>query len=278
MNLPIGFVTTVLESDVEIPRCTDVPMLLEYEYCDLRWPMKWYYKSLYALSAAQIVFSKFPNAEVDLGVVSRSLSQAAWAQSLYREPGVVIDRASAVACICMFESGELNLKPEGLDHILAVSCSNNIYTSEILFSDPLKDSPAHTFRHVVGNVGKPGVVLLFSPRNTIVRKPDLENWDMVNHAPFDGKFEDNFTATSLHLSLIGYEQPVNTDDRGDRDSVVHFVEVVVSVHDRGVWHADLDLLRLANRKWDRILPADCKHTETQIADASRLASCTSIDN
>lgn len=204
--------------------------------------------------------------------------QAEWARNLYLHQGVVMSRAAAVACICMFESGELNLKPEGLDHILAVSCSNNIYASEILFSDPFEDSPAHAFRHVVGNVGKPVVVLLFSPRNTTVRKPDLENWDMVNHAPFDGRFEDNFASTSLHLSLTGYEQPVNTDDHGGRDSVVHFVEVVVSAHDRGVWHADLDLLRLATGDWTRILPADCQHTEEQIAHTSLLASCTSIDN
>ena len=285
MNLPIDLVTKALESQIAV-----LPHTLTYFDAStifgerLDSPDKdgfsSYYMSLKALAAAQEVFNDLPNAEVDLAVVSRSLSQAKWAQSLWLLPDFdfVMTRASAVACICMFESGELNLEPDDLEDVMAVSSSNNLYASEVLFCDPYESPPVHAFRHVVGNVGKPGLVLLLSPRNSIFREPGLESWEMVNHAPFDGRFEDNFASTSLHLYLTGYEQPVNMNDHGDRDSVVHFVEAAVSAHDRGLWYADLDLLRLSRRNWPRCSAADCPHNEEQAADVSRVADFASIDN
>ena len=283
IKLPIDFITKALESQIAVlPRTStyfDAPTIGgEGPDSPDREGLPSYYKSLRALAAAQEVFNKLPNAEVDLAVVSRSLSQAKWAQNLWLLPDFVMSRASAVACICMFESGELNVKPEDLEDVMAVSSSNNLYASEVLFCDPYETPPAHAFRHVVGNVGKPGLVLLLSPKNSIFRKPDLESWEMVNHAPFDGRFEDNFASTSLHLCLTGYEQPVNINDHGDRDSVVHFVEAAVSAHDRGLWHADLDLLRLSGRKWSRTSAADCPHDEEQAADVSLIADFASIDN
>lgn len=171
-----------------------------------------YYKSLATLAAAQEVFRKLPNAEVDLTVVSRPLSHARWAENLSPYTEFVMGKASAMACVCMFESGELDLEPDDLGDILAVSLLNNLYASETLFCDPSESPPEHALRHVIGNVGRPGLVLLLSPRNTILREPDLESWEMVNHTTFDGKFEDNFASTSLHLSLTGWEQPVNVQN------------------------------------------------------------------
>ena len=283
IKLPMDFVTKALESQIAVLPHTSTyfdASTIGGEGADSpdKAGFPSYYKSLTALAAAQEVFDKLPNAEVDLAVVSRSLSQAKWAQSLWLLPDFVMTRASAVACICMFESGELNLEPEDLEDVIAVSSSNNIYASEVLFCDPYESPPAHAFRHVVGNVGKPGVVLLLSPRNSIIRKSGYDSWNMVNHAPFDGRFEDNFASTSLHLCLTGYEQPVNINDHGDRDSVVHFVEAAVSAHDRGLWHADLDLLRLSRRNWSRSSAADCPHDEEQAADVSLVADFASIDN
>ena len=160
IKLPINFVTKVLESEIAVLPHTstyfDAPTI-DGEGPDSpdKEGLPSYYKSLRALAAAQEVFNKLPNAEVDLAVVSRSLSQAKWAQSLWLLPDFVMTRASAVACICMFESGELNLQPEDLEDVMAVSSSNNLYASEILFCDPYESPPAHAFRHVIGNVGKP---------------------------------------------------------------------------------------------------------------------------
>ena len=281
IKLPMEFVTEALESQIaELPHTDthgDWPRL-NCEVTNNEGSLPSYYQSLTALGAAREVFARLPNAEVDLAVVSRPLGQSKWAAGISPPSNIFISRATAIACICMFESGELDLQPEDLDDVIAVSSSNNLYASEILFCDPSEDPPAHALRHMIGNVGRPGLVLLLSPRNTMLREPDLGSWKMVNHAPFDGKFENNFESTSLHLSLTGWEQPVNVRDHGDRDSVVHFVEAVVSAHDRGVWHADLDLLCLSTRRWPRILHTDCPHTDDQTEDSSLITDYTAIDN
>ena len=277
IKLPVDFVTKALETQIEeLPHTSTyfdqpLPVYLELE-------KELYHNSLDNLAAAQTVFKKLPNAEIDLAVISRCLSEAKWAKDHNPFDDVLMSRASTVACICMFESGELDLDPEDLEDVVAVSSSNNLYASEVLSCDPSDCPPPYAFRHVIGNIGRPGLVLLLSPRKTMLREPDLESWEMVNHAPFDGKFEDNFASTSLHLSLTGYEQPVNINDHGDRDSVVHFAEAVVSAHDRGVWHADLDLLRLTKRTWSRISPGDCPHHGGDRADYSLVADLISIDS
>ena len=87
IELPIDFVTKALESQMEVlPRTLtyfDLPTIggEEPDSPDKE-GLPLYYKSLRALAAAQEVFNDLPNAEVDLDVVSRSLGQAKWAQSL----------------------------------------------------------------------------------------------------------------------------------------------------------------------------------------------------
>jgi len=216
---------------------------------------------LAAVAAANEAFKRMPNAEVDLAIVSRSLSHAKWAREILQSQDFFMSRASAMACISMFESKDINLRPENLEDLLAVSSSNHLYATEILFCDPSEKPPANALRHVIESVGRSGLALLLSPRSTILREMDRDSWVMVNHVPFDGRYEDSFASTSLHLSLTGNEQTVNIHEYGDIDSSVDFVEAVVSAHDRGVWHAGLDLLHLATRKWSRDVHANCQRTE-----------------
>ncbi|KAK3171567.1 hypothetical protein OEA41_003651 [Lepraria neglecta] len=128
-----------------------------------------------------------------------------------------------------------------------------------------------------GNVGKTGLALLLSPRNTLMREPDLDTWELISHSRFDGKFEDNFRSTSLHLSLIRYEQPLNTQNHGARDKEACYLEAVISAYDKGAWVADLDLLHLVNGAVF-YLGATCSHDEATKRDTSGLNGMTSIDN
>lgn len=128
---------------------------------------------------------------------------------------------------------------------MAVSTANSLYVSEIMFCDPFH-VPAHTLWHVTGNIGKPGLALLLSRKNTSLREPDLETWHGVNHADFDGIIENNFEATSLHLSLTGCEQSLNLGRHGARDTEAFYEEAVVSAHDHGNWVADLNILQSAH--------------------------------
>jgi len=154
-------------------------------------------------------------------------------------------------------------------------------------------------RCLIGNIGKPGVALLLSPRELILPEPSLEKWNMVNHVNFDGRLENNFKGTSLHLSLTGYEQGVNVAaSRGRRDKEVFYVEAVVSAHDCGTWVGDLDILALYNYRHsnianfgvtmtstlkgeirvERALPTSCSHSDSEKEDQPSSGELTAIDN
>jgi len=66
-------------------------------------------------------------------------------------------------------------------------------------------------------------------------------WNVINHHEFDGRLDDCFSQTTLHLGLTGYVHGIAALG-GSRFPKVTFAEAVVSCHDAGKWVADLDLL------------------------------------
>ena len=242
-------------------------------------------RSLVALARARKLYLNLPEAEVDLNVASITLWSTKWAANVLDLGQREMTRTASFACVAMFDTGCLDLDLNVFDEVIAVSSANNIYASEILSGDPWQLSTSN-LRHVTGNVGKPGLALLLSPGDTILREPDLETWELVNHVPYDGKCEDNFKATSLHLSLTGYEQPLNTGEQGRRDKEAYYIEAVVSAYDRGTWVADLDLLYFVRRfgaGWYNgsafaRLPNFCAHDAALGKNTSAFAKLTSIDN
>ncbi len=244
-----------------------------------------YFESLIALARAREVYVNLPEAEVDLNVVSIPLWSTKWATAALFHDHQVLTRAVSFACVAMFDTGYLDLDLEAFDEVIAISSANTIYASEILFCDPWRLS-THALRHVTGNVGKPGLALLLSPKDTMLREPNLETREQVNHAKYDGKCEDNFAATSLHLNLTGYEQPLNLGRHGGRDKEAFYVEAVISVHDYGAWVADLNLLHFARESSKAklkcsafdYLPASCEHDTDAKRNTSGFTNLTSIDN
>jgi hypothetical protein len=112
---------------------------------------------------------------------------------------------------------------------------------------------------------------------------------MINHEEFDGRWEDNFRSTSLHLKLTGYEMPINAGQHGSRYQEVLYAEAIVSAHSRGQWVADINVLSLytsdSKRGWwdltwleQRLLPASCHHDDVSRNDHSDFGLLTSIDN
>lgn len=49
-----------------------------------------------------------------------------------------------------------------LRDVIAISSGNSMYAVESLFRDPCDSRPLYQIRHVIGNVGKPGLGLLIS--------------------------------------------------------------------------------------------------------------------
>jgi hypothetical protein len=156
--------------------------------------------------------------------------------------------ARSFACIAMFESGDCDIDPESLRGVMALSSGDSIYVASALLADPSEDTSKYPVRRVFGNLGRPELALLLPPSKPRLKDYDLSSWHMINHSPFDGKFEDSFASTSLHLSFTDFEMPIDVGARGLRDTLVMLVETLVSVNDGGKHIGDLDIISMFKSK------------------------------
>ena len=201
--------------------------------------------SLVILAEATRLYDELPGATVSISVLGTPLHKAKWyhcrSQRWWQRLGV-LSRSAKFACIAMFESGNLNLDPDSIQSVMAMSSGNSIFTLTALLQDPSKrQSPHGEVTRILGNLNRPGIVVLVPPQAPLIRKSDPAAWRIVNHAPFDGKSNDHFAHTSLHLSFTQYEMPLIVRT-GTVDAEVTVLESLVSVYDRQRWTADIDIV------------------------------------
>ncbi|KAK3346926.1 hypothetical protein B0T25DRAFT_460056 [Lasiosphaeria hispida] len=251
-----------------------------------------YLNSLRTFQMAREVYQSLHEATVSLKVIDRPLSAARWSTKIdlttYTRfsKQLPLDRSSRFACIAYFESGVYDLDTDDFSDVIAISTRNSLYVSSVLLGDPFDASDSDDVRHVIGNVGKTGLVMMVAPLAPKVRPTDLAKWKRVAHSRFMGEREDCFQATSLHLSFTDFEMPFDIGQRGyiDRDIHVRIVETVISVYDRADWVADLDILVLYEstlrgneyvKRLDGGFKGACTSTKKRHAACQPL---TSIDN
>jgi hypothetical protein len=153
----------------------------------------------------------------------------------------------------MFDSGTCNLDPDSLREAFAMSSGNSIYVAAPLLCDPYEIPRQCEVRRVIGNIGRPGITMLVPPAEPKTRTLNNENWTLINHSPFEGKLEDCFQQTTIHLGFTQYDMPLSDGLQGHHiiDRTASLVETLVSVHDRGQWIADLDVLAALGQKRGR---------------------------
>ena len=156
-----------------------------------------------------------------------------------------LHRTQAFAVLAVFHTGNVSLSPGGLNNSFAMSIENSLYIAAPVVSDPASDLIPHDIRVVRGTTGKPGISLLGFNSNvnqTEVRQTNADTWQVVNHEPFDGKLEDSFKGTSLHLRFTGYEhsEVIGSADGGSRFTGITHLEALVSTHERGTWVGDIE--------------------------------------
>jgi hypothetical protein len=255
-----------------------------------------YYPSLMAIMSAEKVYSQLNNAKVSLKVIGRPIHLANWVPTIsshykfevnHKEQKVdfpsyqafELDRAQTFACISYFESGTIDVEPGSLSQVMAMSSGNSLFVAKPLLSDPGETFQSHEVKRVVGNVGRAGIAMLIPPQKPRIRQAELDRWNVVNHKDFVGKAEDCFNNTSMHLSFTGYEIPINVGSHGLQDTEAFLLETDISVHDRGKWVADLDVLgMLEGRGSSRLRRADhlsCDDDRSYDKDLIKLAA---IDN
>jgi hypothetical protein len=191
-------------------------------------------------------YKLLPGATVSTLIVNQTLTEAKWLPSSYGT--APLTREQAFAGIAMFESGTCNIDPQSLSEVFAMSSGNSLFVSGALLCDPFEVPASNEIRRVIGNVGRAGLTFLISPPEVKVREADAEKWMAINHNKFDGKPEDHFEQTSIHLSFTEYEIPLVTEgsQRHIIDRAVVLVETLISIYDGGRWVGEADILKALN--------------------------------
>jgi len=205
-----------------------------------------FFYSLRALSSPSEIYKLMPGATVSINCLSRTektLGNWKWVpdnrgpsegfKSDFLEPfrPLKLNRNSALACVAMFETGNLDIDPESLANVMAMSSGDSIYIVAPLLCDPHEVPTPTEIRRIAGNVWRAGIAMLIPPRASRVMAPNLTSWSLIKHDDFDGKPEDNFQSTSIHLSFTGYEMPLDQGTYGAQDYEAFYLETVLSVHD-----------------------------------------------
>ncbi|KAI0430032.1 hypothetical protein F5Y09DRAFT_308589 [Xylaria sp. FL1042] len=198
-------------------------------------------KPLRDLVFAQDIYKNLEGATVSSAIVEFGIHHAKWCAG-NDESGA--KKSRVFSCVAMMETGTVNIDGSKLDEVFALSYGNSIFVSSRLLTDPSIDVPDDTLTRIVGNVGRPGLSLLIPPPSSALVRPLSNNYRAVNYEVFDGKRQDNFKGTSLHMSFTSHEFPLDYGANGIIDHQVFLVESVVSVHDSGKWVGDLNINRV----------------------------------
>lgn len=200
--------------------------------------------SLRNLAAATSVYKKLEGATISSDIIKGGLWRAHWGLT---KAITYITRPMAFSCIAMMETGSLNIPPSQLQNVIAISSGNSLFVTSVLLSDPTCSRENASISRITGNVGRPGINFLMLPSSQPLVRPLSRSYRAVSYSPFDGKTEDNFRATTLHMSFTKYEFPLGDRTTGLIDRPGFFVEAVISVYDGGQWVADLDVKHLTDK-------------------------------
>ena len=212
--------------------------------------------ALRALALATQIYLQLDGARISLKIIDRPLDEALWLGA-HSDPNIQdsarhcqelmspLPQSYQLSCIVHFESGASSLEPEVFEEILAIASGNSIFVVGTLLSDPFDISGRISVKRITGNIGRPGICLLVSPVTPQIRSLGNE-YNLVSHTVYDGKREDNFKSTSLHLSFTSTPWTLPLEARGARDGFIdhnlYLLESIISVRDSGKWVADIDPL------------------------------------
>ena len=231
-------------------------------------------KSLKVLASIMSIYSDLPGATIAMQVAERPLhdSMAVPHQPKGKDQSISrlhdFDLAHKFACIALCEFGTHIIDPSSLKQVFALSSRNSIFVAAPLLNDPSQHSKEIKIRRVVGNIGRAGIAMMIAPQALRMRGLEIETWEQVNHAPFDGNMSDLFYNTSLHLSFTQYTLPISAGTHGGQDTETYLLESLVSIHDRERWVADVDVLKFLRSKRLHRYERDCTHcTHTWHQDA-----------
>jgi hypothetical protein len=117
--------------------------------------------------------------------------------------------------------------------------------------------------------------MLLPPRSDMMTGDiDHGRWRVTNNGVYNGKLEDCFSETSLHLSFTDYRVPFfDGASSGQHDIEFSVLESVISVHDRGEWVGDIDILNAMTHPLRSFGHLECKHQKDSLPEHNILEIC-----
>ncbi|KAI1346280.1 hypothetical protein F5Y01DRAFT_321943 [Xylaria sp. FL0043] len=224
-------------------------------------------KPLRDLVFAQDIYKNLDGATISSAIVEFGIHRAKWCAGNDEDQ---VTKSKVFSRVAMMETGTVNIDGDKLDEVFALSYGNSIFVSSRLLTDPSIEVPDDALTRIVGNVGRPGLSLLIPPSAGALIRPLSNSYRAVSYEVFDGKRQDNFKGTSLHMSFTSHEFPLDYGASGIIDHQVFLVESVVSVHDSGKWVGDLNI----NRVFQSESRPGCKAQPRSLVGVSRLCRHT----
>ncbi|ETI19687.1 hypothetical protein G647_08700 [Cladophialophora carrionii CBS 160.54] len=140
-----------------------------------------------------------PGARVNLDVTQHTIHICRWVQDglgrAHETLTPLLSRKQAFACIAWFETGSIDGSPADFDQAMALSNGNSLFVAAELLCDPSDNCAQSPVARVDGNIGKGGFAILVPPPDPLSKNISHESFDVVNHAPYDGNFQDSFEHT-----------------------------------------------------------------------------------
>lgn len=227
------------------------------------------YMALRGVGAISELYSHFDGATIDVKAIKLHLGESRWLSSAtsrghdqmafnlsFTNQILLLDHAQCFSCIAMLETGFFDLDPAQLRSVMALSAVDSLYVSSTLLHDPADCTQQFRIKRLTGNIGRAGLAFLVPPVEPMIKEFDpVDKWQLLDHADFDGKLENNFSSTSLQLSFTEAILPMNVGFSGGVDNEAFFLETLVSVYDAGDWVADINALEaLKSVSFHRCLP------------------------
>ncbi|KAH8659021.1 hypothetical protein BGZ61DRAFT_567223 [Ilyonectria robusta] len=219
-----------------------------------------YVGALKAIATMNSLYSGQNQTTIDVNVFERSLVETKWLSSvvtprlhLGQSFTQTLRRAlqpsrmsisQSFSGILFFEN-LFDIPPSQVSNVMAMSTGNSLFIAASLLCDPAKPPRGSKIRHVMGNVGKPGMALLVPPVQPRMMTLGIDKWHLIDLARWDGVGRDSFEGSTLHLWFTGKNQEVDVGYTGAQDQELYILESVVSLYGKGgEWVADLDILKM----------------------------------
>ncbi|EPE09126.1 hypothetical protein F503_06902 [Ophiostoma piceae UAMH 11346] len=242
----------------------------------------WLARFEFSLQALQFLPGPIINIEI---LRDPSRCQPNWIASKFHDPLLVAlpvyySPAETFSILALYLA-QFEAPPSGLDNsISGLSFGDSIYVPTELLHDPLvsKIDKRPGVTRILGNVGRPGLVIFSSVAQPMVPPDNNVVWRFTDLHTFDGTPDNYFKNTSMHLNFTEFEASMNTaSSHGNRDIQFLRKESVVTIRDRGEWISDVDVVAALKSHCVYVLPPQepCSHLKMELGQNSSLRAIRS---